>query len=228
MKRTVLFLLLTSRLFSQTMPSAIPVVPGTTWIYAGTMKWADQRTNEEHAKAIRWSSTITAIVSRHSNVAAQLHGYLLDLAFYSPGDKPKDWVLVLLEGTYYVERDEGAVLFKKLQASPAERWLQIISPESIFFSDPIQDGGKYCGPSVTGRDDTMYCWHVNHVSTERLDRLHGAGKEPKRVYELWLLTNPDTQIIGLAPGIGIVSYFYQHHGTVSEAEVKLVDFHPGK
>jgi hypothetical protein len=39
------------------------------------------------------------------------------------------------------------------------------------------------------------------------------------------ITNPDDTEIELAPGTGIISYQYHHHGTVADTSLTLVEFH---
>jgi hypothetical protein len=46
-------------------------------------------------------------------------------------------------------------------------------------------------------------------------------------YQLVYRTLPDHQIIEFAPNIGITRYTYVHHGTVSETDLKLIEFHLG-
>ena len=41
-------------------------------------------------------------------------------------------------------------------------------------------------------------------------------------------TMPDSSSFGFIPGVGISGYAYRHHGTISEVDVHLIEFHPGE
>jgi hypothetical protein len=42
------------------------------------------------------------------------------------------------------------------------------------------------------------------------------------VYQLTYRTGPDEQTMDFIPGIGLTTFIYVHHGTISEAHLKLV------
>ena len=75
------------------------------------------------------------------------------------------------------------------------------------------------------RDDRMYEWVVDDEQRIRLPHVAGiSGKKVFTRYTLMYRTNPDHQIVEFLPSIGITRYIYQHHGTVSEVDVRLIDF----
>jgi hypothetical protein len=74
--------------------------------------------------------------------------------------------------------------------------------------------------------DGRYAWCVDDRSTVSLAGIKGVPQERRSTaYALAYRTNPDHQIATYVPGIGLVSYVYSHHGTVSEVDVRLVEFH---
>jgi hypothetical protein len=64
-----------------------------------------------------------------------------------------------------------------------------------------------------------------HIRT--LDDIHGVSPRSAEVSLLRYVTSPDDTGYELAPGIGVLSYEYHHHGTVADTTLKLVEFHPG-
>lgn len=70
---------------------------------------------------------------------------------------------------------------------------------------------------TVGADTQVVSWHVEGIS----------ASETINEYTVYLVTLPDHTIIHFAPSIGITQYEYVHHGTVSAANVKLIEYHPG-
>ncbi len=78
------------------------------------------------------------------------------------------------------------------------------------------------------REGGWYCWRVETKRKQAL-RIEGyAAHHRSLVYTLACRTNPDHQLVDIAPGLGITRYVYQHHGTVASADVRLVAFRAGK
>ena len=70
-------------------------------------------------------------------------------------------------------------------------------------------------------------WSVEKITTTHSLKVPGFKASPENTeYLLTFMTNPDTEMITLVPGLGILSFWYQHHGTVAEASVKLLEFRP--
>lgn len=75
----------------------------------------------------------------------------------------------------------------------------------------------------------MYCWVVSEVRQEKLLGVKGVdASKAMTISQTAYRTNPSHQFVDYAPGIGIVRYQYVHHGTVSECDMKLIEFQPGK
>jgi hypothetical protein len=74
----------------------------------------------------------------------------------------------------------------------------------------------------------MYCWEVGDGML--FDAKDVKGVDASR--ELWEYqivnqTLPDVSIMYFVPGIGISHYMYRHNGTVSDVDVRLVEYYPG-
>ena len=74
------------------------------------------------------------------------------------------------------------------------------------------------------RDDNMYCWAAEKVKLH-LNGVKGVSPQKEFTgFELAMRALTDHQFVTFVPGIGITAYIYGHHGTVSEGDVKLVEF----
>lgn len=107
------------------------------------------------------------------------------------------------------------------QALPEESSLQMVLPSEV--------GSKWDLEGGPDRTDNMYCWCIEKT------RLVQASSEIAGVvltqetteYTLAFRTCPDHQIKRFVPGIGFTDIQYSHHGTVSDSDEHLVEFHTG-
>jgi hypothetical protein len=92
-------------------------------------------------------------------------------------------------------------------------------------------GKTWGGEKEVGtRADKWYQWHVERVRCVALRGVRGVdGRRLRREYRLGYRTCPDEQVVYWSPGLGITRfvYSYSHHGTVAEADVRLIAFQPG-
>jgi hypothetical protein len=132
-------------------------------------------------------------------------------------------VLLCLSNKVYhlsVKGDEG-------QANDLARKLVVDSPTVPEGADELMElpltVGRKTG-QVPSRDDTWYCWCVEQVEA-RAPRIRGfRSHRSLKTYRLAYRTCPDHQILEVVPGLGIIRFVYNHHGTVSSADVRLVSF----
>jgi hypothetical protein len=72
----------------------------------------------------------------------------------------------------------------------------------------------------------MYAWFVESIKPVRLQNVLGIPSGgPRMGYVLTYRTLPDHQIATYVSGIGLTAFEYHHHGTVSDVDVRLVEFH---
>jgi len=105
--------------------------------------------------------------------------------------------------------------------------------DSGKFSAPAQDFDELfvltlakdkCWGGDVEREDGRYCWRVEKEQTAKR-RIKGlAEHHPFTVYSIAYRTNPDHQILDIAPGLGITRFIYVHHGTVATVDIHLVKF----
>lgn len=202
-----------------------PMAKGTTWTYSARVKWAGSGKQPDGVRTLTWTSTIVDSFENGDVSAALLHGGPWDLAFYSPGTKPDDYLIVRAADSYFLVQDDVRAKFAELKTASAAGVTEQFA-DDLWFRTPLEINDNYCAP---GQEKTapMYCWSVEKVTTTHSLRVPGYRPKQATEYFLTFMTNPDTTMLTLVPGAGIVTYDYEHHGTIAEASVKLLRISSG-
>ncbi|MCB9076612.1 MAG: hypothetical protein H6631_03410 [Anaerolineaceae bacterium] len=214
----------TSTLEPTPQPRAdFPLEKGAMWRYEGTVKW--QEGSEVLKDNVTWTMEVIDSIDRLHVKGYLLKGSPLDLAWYEPGKEPGTHVIVQV-GTKYYYGDKTT--WSRLQ-DPDDLLLELVTEGDLFLDLPLQ-ANKYFGETAQiTRSDFAYFWVVEGeetVSLEQVTGLDSAGELTQ--YALAFRTLPDHQLVDFVPGVGISHYVYVHHGTVAEADVRLVEFHAGQ
>ena len=78
------------------------------------------------------------------------------------------------------------------------------------------------------RPDKWYQWHVEAARCVQIAGIPAVdAKRRRREYRIGFRTCPAHEIVHFVPGIGITRYVFSHHGTVAEADVRLIEFRRG-
>lgn len=204
----------------------LPMRPGTYWIFRGNVKWAgpDNNVREE---LLDWKVEVmrSALVGRYE--VAVMNGDPGDLIWYETGKQRRDYLIVRDGAKYYRlpldKRDEAAALF-----SDVRRLESRLNLYSLFLDLPLREGMCFGREPENKRNDNFFCWAVSRPTAGRINGVKGISSEQQlTTFNLRYYANTDHTIIDFVPGIGITSYVFAHHGTVSEVDVKLVEYHPG-
>ena len=190
-----------------------PFVKGTTWTYAGTVKWTDVRT--PRSGSVRWTSKVRDAFNEGDIAAALLEGGVWDVAWWSPDARAESYVLLRVGTRYYLVRHDAKTLFAAVKASGRNALPPDLADE-LWFDASLKPGALYRPSDVAPRDDTLYGWSVAGAAATR------------SAYVLSYRTLPDEETLTIVPGVGITSFAYVHHGTIAEADVHLVAFHRGE
>lgn len=206
--------------------SVFPLSKGTYWVYEGNVTY-QLTPNQTVTSTIRRRMQVADVINGAEFRAALIQGGPWDLEFYSTDKPAGDYLIVATnEATYLAQGEQARDLFAEIRKSGLTHEIRDTLAEDIWFRIPLRANGTYCAPDQLARDDRMYCWAVMAAKPERV-AVTGVKSGTRTVYELAFRTNPDHQIVQIAPGIGMLHFTYAHHGTPSEADVKLVDFHAG-
>lgn len=191
-----------------------PLEKGNYWIYEGNVRWTNPGENTIQEKKVIWRMEVLDVVKRNHVMAARLKGHPYDLAWYAPGKERGDFLIVCLVNKYYLVDDDELItdVLNRIK-DPADNLKDLVNDSKLFLDAPLMKnkvfGGE--GDSQLFRQDFMYVWLVEDV------RLENSYKK----YRLAFRSLPDHTIVDFIPGIGIENFIYVHHGTVSEANVKL-------
>jgi hypothetical protein len=195
-----------------------PLAKGTMWTYRGTVKWTLMNSSTVREKELTWTMEVLDSRQADGRTLARLRGHPADLCWYEDGKAP---------GVYWIIR-EADRYFDVGDLEDPSGPLDLARREA-FLDLPLFLDKRWGDAEQVQRPDGMYCWVVSEVRREKPAGIKGldAGR-PVEVYRAAYRTNPDHQLVDYAPGVGIVRYQFVHHGTVSECDMTLVEYRPGK
>ena len=213
---------------SQTVEMQLRLKTGNYWVYRGEVQWTYLSHGEQPArfgkKQITWKSEIVEEIDRGILKAYVVNGSFDDLPWFEPDKKPGKYLWIVYENRFYT---------RALDADTQARVRDVTDPlVSLIESDqPVLEFPLRLNrcttelkPEEPKRDDLNYCWYI----AEKTRRRAGIQDVPFSLTEVWTAhykTTPDYQALSFAPGTGFVAYDFSHHGTLSEAHVKLAEAH---
>ncbi len=225
----VFFALASCSLASQTPeignPVYFPLAKGAYWIYQGTVKWTKLNTDQVMEKEMTWKMEVVDVIERDQITAYVMRGHPADLAWYEEGKTPSDYLLIYLKPNRYYEVGIGAL--ERLK-DRNDSLYSLVTDYQQVFDFPLSPAKKFCSVDQITRVDNRYCWVVGRENRIPLKGIKGVS--PSKViqeYELYFATLPDHQIVEFVSGLGITRFVYVHHGTISEVDVRLIEYDPG-
>jgi hypothetical protein len=213
---------------NNTEAGVFPLSEGTSWVYQGIVRWADNNSDKVSETQVTWTSQLKRVIRREHLTAAMINGFPTDLDWSDGHPQPADSLIVISDrGDYYLVRSDDVKVGLKRLGDSSDSLQDFLSPDNAFLRLPLVKGKKFCDPEGMARDDGMYCWVVSSI--DRISLLDVKGLEPKKyqVYEVSYRTNPDDMELQLLPGVGLIGYSYHHHGTVADTELNLIAFRLG-
>ncbi|MGH9862596.1 MAG: hypothetical protein ACRD35_04155 [Candidatus Acidiferrales bacterium] len=216
--------------FGQHPEAVFPLGKGTVWVYEGLVRWTLPGSDKKLEKKITWKIEIVDTVRRDSLLAAVVKGHPADLAWYEEERTPGDyWIIRLDPGKFYLVEPFRFQEVRRRLENPADRLDALVRDEELFLDSPLAKGKKWGEPEALKRDDLLYQWLVEEERPVRLRIVQGVEAADRVTqYRLAYRTLPDHTVVDFVPGVGIIHYVYAHHGTVAEADVKLVEYHAGR
>jgi hypothetical protein len=204
--------------------AAFPLLEGSYWVYSGTVKW--EISGEVKQETLTWRMEVIEATAREGVVAGYaLRGHPSDLAWYEEGREPSVYAIVQV----------GVDRFYKTSIDALERIRDegdslgaLIHEGELFLELPLFTGKRFCEAEYISRLDGWYCWVVGPMEEVTLEGVVGASSlGTVSAYSVRSFTLPDHVIVEFVPGVGITRYEYVHHGTVSEVDVRLIEYRPG-
>ena len=203
-------------LSAQSEQNIFPMEKGTFWIYAGAVEWGEG--GEVRSKKLSWEVTVLDSVERGRFKAVVLRGDPRDLTWYSEDRKRSCYLLTIVDNqNIYRELLDSQCALPPVPLSEKE-----IRGELVFKLQ-AQKGDLF--GRDTEREDSMYAWDVQDRRRVTLNQIKGIPRDRTYTeYALAYRTAPEHVFTDYVPGIGFTSFIYGHHGTVSNVDVKLVEF----
>ncbi|MBI4674705.1 MAG: hypothetical protein HY741_23925 [Chloroflexi bacterium] len=201
--------------------NAYPLAKGVTWKYEAKVKYdANGKTLE---KTLPWTVTVKDVIERGSVRVYVMSGALGDLAFYSEGKKPGDYLLVeIAPNRFYTARMDD---LKKFQ-DPDDILAGVVSDENVVLDLPLVTDKRFCAADYITRSDGAYCWIVGDETIANL-QAKGVPANAQVAYPLTYQTNADRTTIQFVAGLGIAEYHYEHFGTPAQVDAKLTEYIAG-
>jgi hypothetical protein len=209
--------------------ASFPLTKGTYWIYQGPTKWSVVNSEKIEERMLTWKMEVVDTLQQGQNFIAVLKGHPSDLAWYEEGKERGDYLLIQKGlNQYYFAFDK--LMLAILDRAKSNKSIEDLLDEDRLYIDlPLRPGKKWGDPDQVNRTDNAYCWYVQSEKRVNLNSIKGLFSHPSGTqYEMRYYTNPDHEILKFVEGVGITGFQYVHHGTVSETDLLLVEFHKGE
>lgn len=199
---------------------------GNIWVYSGTIRWTPAGSNEVLEKEIDWRMEIVDVIERFGLLAAVLEGHPSDLAWYEEGRHRRRHLVVAVgegqtEQLYLLSNERAAEVEERLR-DPDDSLIDVLADYELVLDLPLSHLKRFCDLPSRTRQDYLYCWLVESVQPLAGIDVEGVDPDVARTqYRVSHRTLPDHRIIEYVSGVGITSYTYGHHGTVSDVDVRL-------
>jgi len=206
----------------------LPLIPGTYWVYEGTVEWgADSDTEKSTTAKVTLTSKVERVYENPEFTMAVVSGFPSDQDWATGQVEPKRSLLIeTRKHEVLVDTLPPDFNFAKLEKDPAAL-ANRLSEDNVLFRWPLKKGLKFGDAESLRRGDDMYCWIVTEQQRKKLGIIKGLAARQAEVFLLRYATNPDDTEMEVSPGIGVLSYQYHHHGTIANTSLTLVEFHSG-
>lgn len=177
---------------------------------------------------VTWKTSVTRAIQRDGLTIAVVKGMPGDLDWSEGEATPSLSVVIRTQDAkfYLIEGDEAKSVIGELD-NPQYSWQQVPIDDDWFLQLPLAKGKKFCDADGMKRDDSLDCWVTGPAHPVSLTGVKGIQPAKHVAYRVEYATLPDDMEFDFVPGIGMVSYEYQHHGTTADTELHLIEFHDG-
>jgi hypothetical protein len=224
-----LLLAMVASAFAGKSEAFFPLEKGTFWVYQGDVSWLEQnpstKENEIKTQTLTWKMEVVDTASRGKYFGALIKGMPNDLAWYNSGKPRGDYLILSERGRKYFlfREDDALAAFTTLRKNGPEM-KKLTDNGEILLDLPLTQG-KTFGGDKESMARRRYCWVIEGNSAWDGDpEIKGIPTGLKTLVNLTYRSNPEHTFFEFAPGLGIVSYTYGHHGTTAECDMRLVEF----
>jgi len=200
-----------------------PLSKGAYWIYAGNVKW--QIGSDVFEETMQWKMEVVDIIERNDVIGFKMLGAPWDLEFYQDGRKRSEFSFIKAgTGRIYQGTVDNFIRIK----NESDPLVDMLHDGNLFIDIPLTDGEKICDTFSITRPDGFYCGRVSETQTQLTNVIGVETAIPMTEFIISQSTGPDYSEFRFTPGIGITQFKYIHHGTISEVDVKLIEYHSGE
>lgn len=205
--------------------AAYPLSKGTYWTYRGTASWTTEGT-EVVEKVSTARMEVVDVIERNHLVVAVMKGDPSDYKSEGTADVSEHLLIRVGATTYFdVGGERVPTILNKVKDPKASLFGLLRKNEEPMLDLPLVLGKTYGDPVQMTRQDQYYCWVVTKEEEVDLSSIKGLERQGKRKqYTLRYFTLPGEVFYDFVPGVGITGYRYKHHGTIDEADMKLIEF----
>lgn len=208
--------------------SPIPLEKGTQWIYEARVQWtpvAGDGPPGVRSNRFQWTASIVESIKGNTARAAVVHAWPDEVAGMDPV-RPTGYS-VLLESSNRLYRvrcntkAQAGRLARRLAAAPEKR----PTSAEVYLDLPLAVGKRWgADDDDLKREDGWYCWRVES-GNERPIQVRGLPRtEAAAGFTVAYRTAPSHELFEISPGIGILRFEFEHHGTVASSDVRLIEF----
>lgn len=188
-----------------------PLNKGNQWVYEAQIKYHDKITDSLLEQKIEWTMDVLDTIHHGQYFAAVIKGFPTDLVWYEGKAERGNFVLLQDSNKIYLcSSDSFDSLLARIR-NPKDSLTDLLNSQEILFDFPLTKGKTWgADPDMPQREDSMYAWVVKKSATDTC------------AADIQYMTNPDHSIFQFQPGIGITGYYFEHHGTVMNLQMKLI------
>jgi len=208
----------------ETAYEILPLAPGNTWTYDGTVWWVPRNSRRVLEERVRLEMRVVDLVERPGARAALLAGYPPDLVTTTPDRFDGEFALLQIGTAVYLLRGERGREALRRVANPSDSLADLLQGSEVVLDLPLARGKSFCSPRNEARRGPGTCWFVRgegpvqRISVAGLDAAIGG-----RGYVLALESRTENEVRGFVPGVGFTSFAIGHFGDPSALELELVD-----
>jgi hypothetical protein len=208
-------------------PAAFPLSAGTTWVYQAVVRWSAPGSTATQEKLIAWEMEIERVIPRGNLVAAVVKGFPRDLDRSKGDTTPAESLIIESGGAkfYWIPPASFKSVLARLE-NPADKLENLTTASQLFLQLPLAQGDKFCDMTGMIRTDGFYCWVAEEPQAAELSGVQGIPPGEHTAYPVHFLTADESTSYDFVPGVGITRYSFQVHGTQSDTELRLEEFHP--
>ncbi|NLO18501.1 MAG: hypothetical protein GX121_01245 [Ignavibacteria bacterium] len=201
-----------------------PFEKGAYWIYKGEVLWSrlSDTTWVIDKDTLIWKMEVLEVTKRGIVTGILLKGFPTDLTWYEKGREPRKTLLVKVGSKYFYGNKEA---WERIN-DENDNLIALVAEGDIILDLPLWKGKNYGETVQLTRPDSSYCWFVTDEKDLFCKNTKGVDPNIKRKqFSIRYRTMPEHEIFDFISGIGFTRYIYQHHGTASEVDVKLIEYY---